>query len=262
MNLCAFLSRRLHTTVLACEAEISKYGILTCQDQVLTEIVRVGLVHARHASQIHHVIAAPRVHFEACLMPPAVGNSSFGVVGGPTIADCARIVDATAPLRRGLHAALLRAGGLDDDAVLGILFRVLFAEILWKHANHASCALQRVPPAARYAKVVASSDASVMFNPLDGGVHSPVIRRVSVSNRASIADVRATLRRRLHTTFGAVKAQFGMLSTMFRVAVVLGKNALLACCTTQVITEPAAARVHLEASSIFPTELGANLPVV
>lgn len=195
-------------------------------------------------------------------MAPAVDNSSFGVIGGPSIADCAKIVDATAPLRRGLHTALLWAGGLNDETVLGILFRVLFAEILRKDTNHACCALQRLPRAASYACVVASSDAIFMFNPLNGVVHIPVIGCVPMSNRHRKEDVAATLRRRLHTTCGAVKAQVGSLSTMFRGAEVLGENTLLACCATQVITEPAAACVHLEASSIFPAELGTNLPVI
>jgi len=251
MDIRALLSRRLYAAVCTCQAEL---GIFV--EVVLTERVRVGLVHACHASHITHVPTAARMHLEARLMRPGVNHTGLSIVSRPTIPNGTRIVNAGAPLWRRLHAAFLRAGRLDDETVLRILLGMFFAEIFGKDANQTRCTLHRIPGAATDANVVAST-----IDPLDGVVNISVVGCVSVSDSQRVDDFRATLRWSLHAAVLPSQAHVGALVAMFCTEI-LRQNACCACRTAQVIREPTAPGMHLKASSRLPREDCADLAVV
>jgi hypothetical protein len=151
VNIGAFFSGRLHAAVCTCKAQLR---ILL--KVVIAEVLRVGVVHARHASHVVGIAAAGRVHLEARIVLPSVDNTSLRVVGRPTIPDCPWVVDASAELRRGRHATLLGIDRLNDDAELGIVGPMRFAEVLREDALGARSTLQRVPVTAEDVRMVAS----------------------------------------------------------------------------------------------------------
>jgi hypothetical protein len=151
MNFGAFFSGRLHAAVCTCKAQLR---ILL--KVVIAEVLRVGVVHARHASHVVGIAAAGRVHLETSIVLPRVDNTGLRVVGRPAVSDCSWVVDTGAVLRRGLNATLFGTDRLNDDAELGIVGPTCFAEVLREDALSARSTLQRVPVTAEDVRMVAS----------------------------------------------------------------------------------------------------------
>jgi hypothetical protein len=151
VNFGAFFSGRLHTAVRTPKTQV---GILF--KMVAAKILRLGVVHARHASQVIDIAAASRVHLETSIVLPRVDNTGLRVVGRPAVSDCSWVVDTGAVLRRGLNATLFGTDRLNDDAELGIVGPMCFAEVLREDALSARSTLQRVPVTAEDVRMVAS----------------------------------------------------------------------------------------------------------
>jgi hypothetical protein len=118
----ALLSGGLHTAVRTGKAQLR---ILF--EMIIAEVLGVDVVHACHASHVISVQAAGRVHLEAPIVMPSVGGSGLSVVCRHSQADRPFKVDASAELRRGLHATLLGTDRLNDEAELGKVSPMFFA---------------------------------------------------------------------------------------------------------------------------------------
>lgn len=241
----------IHTTVLTCKAQLRILFTM-----LIAKIIRVDVIHARHACQVVDVATTRSVHLEACIVLPEVDDTSLRVVCCPTISDCSWVIDTSAVLRRGLRATLLGTNRLNDDAELGVVSPMFVAEVLREDIDRARRAFQRVPVTAENVIAVASSTA-----PFNAVVNLSVVRCETVSHCHRKQNARTALRRGLHATIFTCEAQLRVLLRVF-IAEIFGKNVVLTCEATQVIVKPATPRVHFKTSSVVPVEDGSNLCVV